>query len=289
MLEDSRHPAAGAPDDRRRQGNGRRFGDVVAGLPGDGHSGRTSRGRAAQRRARAGRSLRHPLHLGDDRRAEGRRDDARPHADRGHGLGGHDRPPRRRRLPAGESVLPHVRPQGRHPRQCRQRRHHAARARLRRRPGPGPRRRRARHGPARAADALPIDPRPPAARAARPLVVAGGGDRLGRHPRGADPPGRRRASLLEHRHRLRAHRGGHRLRHVRRTTTPRPSPPPWAGRGRASSCASSATTATTSGPGSRARWSSAGAASWRAISTTPRRRGRCCRRTAGCAPGTSAS
>ena len=67
---------------------------------------------------------------------------------------------RRRRLPAGEPVLPHVRPQGRHPGQRRQRRHHAARARLRRRPGPGPRRRRARHRPARAADALPVHPRP---------------------------------------------------------------------------------------------------------------------------------
>ena len=50
---------------------------------------------------------------------------------------------------------------------------------------------------------------------ARPLVVAGGGDRLCRHPGGADPPGRRRASLFEHRHRLRPHRGRDRLRHVR--------------------------------------------------------------------------
>ena len=39
-----------------------------------------------------GRPFRHPLHLGDDGRPQGRRDDARPHADRGHRLGRHDRP-----------------------------------------------------------------------------------------------------------------------------------------------------------------------------------------------------
>ena len=46
-----------------------------------------------------------------------------------------------------------------------------------------------RDGPAGAADALPVHPRPSAARAARPLVAPRGGDRCGRHPGRADPPG----------------------------------------------------------------------------------------------------
>ncbi len=50
------------------------------------------RGAAPQRRPRPGRPLRHPLHLGDDGRPQGRRHDARPHADRGHRLGRHDGP-----------------------------------------------------------------------------------------------------------------------------------------------------------------------------------------------------
>ena len=52
------------------------------------------------------------------------------------------------------------------------------------------------------------------------------------------------------------------------------SPPPSAGRARASSCASSARAATMSRPGRRARSCSAAAASWRATSTTPTRRRR---------------
>ena len=54
---------------------------------------------------------------------------------RRHRLGRHDRPQRRRRLPAGQPVLPHVRPQGRDPGQRRRRRDHAPRAGVRRRPG----------------------------------------------------------------------------------------------------------------------------------------------------------
>ena len=85
--------------------------------------------------------------------------------------------------------------------------------------------------------------------APRPLDPARGGDRRGRHPRGADPPRPRRAALLEDRHRLRADRGRHGLRDAPRTTTPRPSPRRSAGRARDSSCASSARTGTPSGAG----------------------------------------
>ena len=87
-----RHPAA-----RRcetivvARGDAPADGGVVGRLHGAGHPGRPSRGRAPERSARAGRPVRHPLHLGHDRRAQGRRHDARPHAHRRHGLGGHDR------------------------------------------------------------------------------------------------------------------------------------------------------------------------------------------------------
>ena len=92
---------------------------------------------------------------------KGRRDDARPHPDRGHRLGRHDRVACRGRLPAGQPVLPHVRPQGRHPGQRRRRRHHAPRARVRRGARADPRRVRARHRPAGSAHHLPGHPRPP--------------------------------------------------------------------------------------------------------------------------------
>ena len=70
--------------------------------------------RAARRQPR--RPVRHPLHLGHHRRAQGRGADPRPHAARGHRLGGDDRPRRRRPLPDGQPVLPHVRAEGRDPR-----------------------------------------------------------------------------------------------------------------------------------------------------------------------------
>ncbi len=73
----------------------------------------------------------------------------------------------------------------------------------------------ARHRPARAADAVPVHPRPPRPGPPRPLDPARGGDGRGRHPRRADPPRPRGAALLADRHRLRAHRGWHGLRDVR--------------------------------------------------------------------------
>ncbi len=60
---------------------------------------------------------------------EGRRPDPRSHAARGHRLGGDDRPHRRRPLPHGQPLLPHVRAEGRHPRLGRRRRDDAARGR----------------------------------------------------------------------------------------------------------------------------------------------------------------
>ena len=113
-------------------------------------------------RGRPRRLVRHPLHLGHDRRAQGRGADPRPHAaawrPTGCAMTGLDR---RRPLPDGQPVLPHVRAEGRDPRLRRGRRDDAARAGVRRRPGAGPGRRRAGHRAPRPADALPVDPRPP--------------------------------------------------------------------------------------------------------------------------------
>ena len=97
----------------------------------------TARAEVARRAAAvsAGRPVRHPVHLGDDRRAQGRRADPRPHAARGHRLGGDDRPRRRRPLPDGQPVLPHVRVEGGDPGVGRRRRHDAPRAGVRRRAG----------------------------------------------------------------------------------------------------------------------------------------------------------
>ena len=52
-------------------------------------------GRAHRLRSRADDPSRHPLHLRHHGRAQGRRDDPRPHPAGGHRLGGHDRAPSR--------------------------------------------------------------------------------------------------------------------------------------------------------------------------------------------------
>ena len=49
--------------------------------------GLAGRGGPAQRRARPGRPLGHPVHVGHDGRAQGRRDDARPDPHGGHATG----------------------------------------------------------------------------------------------------------------------------------------------------------------------------------------------------------
>ena len=90
---------------------------------------------------------------------------------------------------------------------------HAPRAGVRRRTGPGPGRGRTGDGPARTAHALPVDPGPPRPRSLRPVQPARRGNRRGRHPRRAHPARSRRAALLDHHLRLRAHRGGHGDRH----------------------------------------------------------------------------
>ena len=63
---------------------------------------------------------------------------------------------------------------------------------------------------------VPGHPRPPRPRPLRPVEPAGGGHGRGRHPRRADPPGRRGAALLDDHHRLRPHRGRHGLGHLAR-------------------------------------------------------------------------
>ena len=131
------------------------------------------RGRPAARGGQLRRPVRHPLHLRHHRRSQGRRDDPRPHAVRGHRLGRDDRHHRRRPLPDGQPVLPHVRPEGRHSRLHRQRCRDAARAGVRRRRGAGPRRRREGDGAARPADAVPVDPRPSRARHASTCRACG--------------------------------------------------------------------------------------------------------------------
>ena len=137
------------------------------------HRRGAGRGRTARRRRRPRRPVRHPLHLRHHRRAQGRRADPRAHAAGGHRLGGHDRSHRRRPLPDGEPVLPHVRSEGRHPGVRRRRRDHAPRAGLRSRPGAGAGGGRAGHRAPRRADALPVDPRPPRPRPLRPDRACG--------------------------------------------------------------------------------------------------------------------
>ena len=81
----------------------------------------------------------------------------------GHRLGRDDRPHRRRPLPDGQPVLPHVRAEGRASSpSVAAGRHDAPRAGVRRRPGARAGRGRADHRAARRADDLPVDPRPPA-------------------------------------------------------------------------------------------------------------------------------
>ena len=152
------------------------------------------RGAAPQRRAGPRRPVRHPLHLGDDGRAQGRRHDPRPHADRGHRLGRHDRAERRRRLPAGQPLLPHVRPEGGDPGQRRRRGDDAARAGVRRRTRARTASRRSGSPSCPGAPTIyQAHPRPSRPRRARPLDPARRGDRRGRHPGRADPPGPRRS------------------------------------------------------------------------------------------------
>ncbi len=60
------------------------------------HARGPERSATPQRRPRPRRPVRHLVHLGHDRGAQGRGHDPRPHADRGDRLGGHDGPARRR-------------------------------------------------------------------------------------------------------------------------------------------------------------------------------------------------
>ena len=133
------------------------------------------RGRPADRRAQRRRPVRHPLHLGHDRDAQGRRPDPRPDAAGGDRLGGDDRPQRRRPLPDGQPVLPHVRAQGR----ASSRRSPRGATMLpepvfdvERRARPGSPRERVTVLPG-AADALPVDPRPSRPRRATTCPACG--------------------------------------------------------------------------------------------------------------------
>ncbi len=126
----------------------------------------------------------------------------------------------------------------------------------------------------------------PARDRTRPLEPARRGDGGRRHPGRADPTGARRAAVLEDRHRLRAHRRRHRLRDVRRGRRGGhrhhggPAAAGFRGAHRRRR------------PRRRCRRSGRGparaeAASWRATWTIPRRRPRCCPPTGGCVPATS--
>ena len=145
------------------------------------------------------------------------------------------------------------------------------RAGVRRRPRPRPGGRGAGHRAARRADALPVDPRPPRSRRPRPVDAPGRGHRGGRHPGRAHPADRRRAAVLGHHHRLRAHRGRHGRRPPRPTTTPRPSPRPSAGPGPGFELRIVDGEAPTSRRASRARSCCGAAASCRTTSTIRRR------------------
>ena len=109
---------------------------------------------------------------------------------RRHRLGGDDRAGRRRPLPDGQPVLPHVRAEGRASWPRRGRGDDAARAGVRRRPGAG------RASAAEQVTVLPGAPTlyqsildHPDRDALRPVEPAGRGHRRGRHPGRADPAG----------------------------------------------------------------------------------------------------
>ena len=87
----SRAPGSSSPTSRpivAATGPAIGSGGGLGGLPGAGHD-RAARAEVERRSAgaRARRPVRHPLHLGDDRRPQGRGHDPRPHADRGHATG----------------------------------------------------------------------------------------------------------------------------------------------------------------------------------------------------------
>ena len=198
---------------------------------------------------------------------------------------------RRRPLPDGQPVLPHVRAEGRHPR-------------LGRAPG-------RRCSPSRCSTSTACSPGSPTSGSpccpGAPTLYqsildhpdrdrhdlstpAGRGHRRGRHPGRAHPAHRRRAAVLDRHHRLRAHRGRHRQRPPRPTTTPRRSPPPSAGPARLRAAHRRRRAAPTSPTGETGRDPAAGRQRHVALPRRPRghRRGAVAP-TAGCAPATSAS
>ncbi len=161
----------------------------------------------ASRLAHGRRPLRDPLHVGYDRSAQGCDADARRDGARVRRVVDGGRPATGRPLPRRQSVLPLVRPQRGHRRKPRQGGDdHPARG-LRRRRGDAARRRGARVDAARAADRLPVDPRPSPTRRVRHVVAAARGDGRGCGAGRADPADARRAGFRDDRHRLRAHRG----------------------------------------------------------------------------------
>ncbi len=108
-----RPPGSGHDRDRQRCRDGRNR--VLGGLHGPRRFGRRFGRRPPVGGRRRRRPLRHPLHLGNDRCTQGGGPEPRTHRPGGHRLGGDDRPDRGGPLPHGQSVLPHVRTEGRHP------------------------------------------------------------------------------------------------------------------------------------------------------------------------------
>ena len=152
---------------------------------------------------------------------------------------------RRRPLPDGQPVLPHVRAEGRDPRLRRGRGDDATPSRCSTSTGCWPGSPPSGHRAPRRADALPVDPRPPRPRPPRPVEPAGGGHRRRRHPGRADP----RASTTSCRSRSIVTGYGLTEAGTASATDPRRrprdrSPPPSAGPAPASSSASSTATAT---------------------------------------------
>ena len=168
-------------------------------------------GASPSRHAHRRRSLLDPVHVGNDRPAQGRDVDARRNRARVRRVVDGGRPPRRRPLPRGEPLLPLVRLERGHRCLARQGRHDHPPPGVRRRRGDDARRRGARVDAARTADGLPVDPRSSAPGRVRHVVPAPRGDGRGPRARGDDPAHARRARLRDHRHRIRPHRS-HRYR-----------------------------------------------------------------------------
>ena len=193
-------PRPGSPTRRRVQRPGHRRARSGGGTPPGGRD--------------RGRRVRHHLHLGHHRQAQGGRAGARRQCPHLPGLVRAGGSAQRRPLPRRLSVLPHGGTEVRHAGLRPAWRDDPPPRRVRRRPGHGACGIGTDHHAAGATDRLSVDPQSSGFRVVRPVLPASLGDRSRRRPGGRDPPHARRAALRDRRHRLRPDRDHGHGQHV---------------------------------------------------------------------------